>query len=85
MKKIMITMVTVAFSLGIYSEIQNTDDSRKVSELTVHELRDIVRSIVEESLEQCSVEGIMAGRAKVNFRVEGEVIAKMTCEFKEDN
>ena len=35
MKKIMITMVTVAFSLGIYSEIQNTDDSRKVSELTV--------------------------------------------------
>ena len=85
MKKIMITMVAVAFSLSVYSEIQNTDDSRKVSELTVDELRDIVRSIVEESIEQCSVEGIMAGRAKVNFKVEGEVIARMTCEFEEDN
>ena len=85
MKKIMITMVAVAFSLSVYSEIQNTDDSRKVIELTVDELRDIVRSIVEESIEQCSVEGIMAGRAKVNFKVEGEVIAKMTCEFEEDN
>lgn len=85
MKKIMITMVAVAFSLSVYSEIQNTDDSRKVIELTVDELRDIVRSIVEESIEQCSVEGIMVGRAKVNFKVEGEVIAKMTCEFEEDN
>ena len=85
MKKIMITMVAVAFSLSVYSEIQNTDDSRKVSELTIDELRDIVRSIVEESIEQCSVEGIMAGRAKVNFKVEGEVIARMTCEFEEDN
>ena len=85
MKKIMITMVAVAFSLSVYSEIQNTDDSRKVSELTVDELRDIVRSIVEESIEQCSVEGTMKGRAKVNFKVEGEVIARMTCEFEEDN
>ena len=85
MKKIMTTMVAIAFSLGVYSETESIGDSRKVSELTVHELRDIVRSIVEESIEQCSVEGIMAGRAKVNFRVEGEVIAKMTCEFKEDN
>jgi len=85
MKKIMITMVAVAFSLSVYSEIQNTDDSRKVSELTVEELKDIVRLIVEESIEQCSVEGTMKGRAKVNFKVEGEVIAKMTCEFEEDN
>ena len=85
MKKIMITLVAIAFSLSVYSEIQNIDDPRKVSELTVDELRDIVRLIVEESIEQCSVEGTMEGRAKVNFKVEGEVIARMTCEFEEDN
>ena len=85
MKKLMLIMVAIAFSLSIYSEIQNIDDSRKVSELSVEELKDIVRLIVEESIEQCSVEGTMKGRAKVNFKVEGEVIARMTCEFEEDN
>ena len=85
MKKLMTSMLAMAFSLSIYSEIQNIDDSRKVSELTVEELKDIVRLIVEESIEQCSVEGTMKGRAKVNFKVEGEVIARMTCEFEEDN
>ena len=85
MKKLMLIMVAIAFSLSIYSEIQDIDDSRKVSELTVEELKDIVRLIVEESIEQCSVEGTMKGRAKVNFKVEGEVIARMTCEFEEDN
>ena len=38
--------------------------------------------IVEESIEQCTVTGTMEGRAKVNLRVEGEVIAKMSCEFE---
>ena len=85
MKKLMLIMVPIAFSLSIYSEIKDIDDSRKVSELTVEELKDIVRLIVEESIEQCSVEGTMKGRAKVNFKVEGEVIARMTCEFEEDN
>ena len=85
MKKLMLIMVPIAFSLSIYSEIQDIDDSRKVSELSVEELKDIVRLIVEESIEQCSVEGTMKGRAKVNFKVEGEVIARMTCEFEEDN
>ena len=38
MKKLMLIMVPIAFSLSIYSEIQDIDDSRKVSELTVEEL-----------------------------------------------
>ena len=37
--------------------------------------------IGEESIEQCVVSGTMQGRAKVNLKVEGEVVAKMTCEF----
>ena len=54
-------------------------DERKVSELSIDELKQIVRMIVEESIEQCTVTGTMEGRAKVNLRVEGEVIAKMSC------
>ena len=57
-------------------------DERKVSELSIGELKQIVRMIVEESIEQCTVTGTMEGRAKVNLRVEGEVIAKMSCEFE---
>ncbi len=59
-------------------------DERKVSELSIDELKQIVRMIVEESIEQCTVTGTMEGRAKVNLRVEGEVIAKMSCEFESE-
>ena len=56
---------------------------RFVSELTITELTEIIRNIVEESIEQCVVSGTMEGRAKVNLKVEGEVIAKMECEFED--
>ena len=61
----------------------STEDKRLVSELSINELKEIVRSIVEESIEQCVVTWTMEGRAKVNLKVEGEVIAKMECEFVE--
>ena len=61
----------------------STSDKRLVSELSINELKQIVRSIVEESIEQCIVTGTMEGRAKVNLRVEGEVVAKMECEFEQ--
>ena len=61
----------------------STEDKRLVSELSINELKEIVRSIVEESIEQCVVTGTMEGRAKVNLKVEGEVVAKMECEFVE--
>ena len=56
---------------------------RLVSELTITELTEIVRNIVEESIEQCVVSGTMEGRAKVNLKVEGEIIARMECEFED--
>jgi hypothetical protein len=59
------------------SEIEST----KVSELSVEDLRKIVRSIVQDSIEKCEVNGTMEGRAKLNLGVEGEVNAKMTCNF----
>ena len=78
MKYILLT--TLLFPFLIIAD--EKPDARKVSELSVNELKQIVRMIVEESIEQCTVTGTMEGRAKVNLKVEGEVVAKMTCEFE---
>ena len=61
----------------------NKIESVKVADLTVEELKKIVRLIVQDSIEKCEVNGTMNGRAKVNLKVEGEVEAKMTCDFTE--
>ena len=81
MKKILLLLV----SLPLITFAESTSDNRLVSELSINELKQIVRSIVEESIEQCVVTGTMEGRAKVNLKVEGEVVAKMECEFVEPN
>ena len=78
MKKILFLLVTPIFIIA-----DSTSDERLVSELSINELTQIVRSIVEESIEQCIVTGTLEGRAKVNLKVEGEVIAKMECEFEQ--
>ena len=69
------------FFLPTLSFANDHSDQRKVSDLSVEELTEIVRIIDEESIEQCVVSVTMQGRAKVNLKVEGEVVAKMTCEF----
>ena len=79
MKKILLLLLS--FPLITFAD--STSDKRLVSELSIDELKQIVRSIVEESIEQCIVTGTMEGRAKVNLRVEGEVVAKMECEFEQ--
>tara|TARA_B100000214_G_scaffold327098_1_gene265489 strand:- start:249 stop:506 length:258 start_codon:yes stop_codon:yes gene_type:complete len=59
-------------------------DDRKVADLTVQELTETVRSIVQESIEKCVVAGNMEGRAvPLSLKVEGEVIAKMSCNFNQ--
>ena len=58
-------------------------ESTKVADLTVEELEKIVRLIVQDSIEKCEVNGTMKWRAKVNLKVEGEVEAKMTCDFSD--
>ena len=75
-------ILLVIFLLPNFAAAANDSDDRKVSELSIDELKQIVRMIVEESIEQCTVTGTMEGRAKVNLKVEGEVVAKMSCEFE---
>ena len=77
--KYLITYALV-FSVNILAD---EVDDRLVSELTIEELKATVRAIVEESIEQCVVTGTMEGRAKVNLKVEGEVVAKMECNFNQ--
>ena len=77
MKKLLFLLVSPILIIA-----DSTSDKRLVSELSINELTQIVRSIVEERIEQCVVTGTMEGRAKVNLKVEGEVIAKMECEFE---
>ena len=81
MKKFILLLLTLPLIITADSK----QDKKLVSELSINELKEIVRSIVEESIEQCVVTGTMEGRAKVNLKVEGEVVAKMECEFVEPN
>ena len=77
-------LLTVIFLMPIFLFATVKADERKVSDLSINELKEIVRLIVEESIEQCTVTGTMEGRAKVNLKVEGEVVAKMTCDFENE-
>ena len=67
----------------VQTAFANSDqEDRKVADLTVQELTETVRSIVQESIEKCVVAGTMQGRAvPLSLKVEGEVIAKMSCNF----
>ena len=77
-------LLPIIFLIPIFLFATEETDERKVSDLSINELKEIVRLIVEESIEQCTVTGTMEGRAKVNLKVEGEVVAKMTCDFEKE-
>ena len=76
MKKI-ITIAVLCFCPQAFSE-----QSRTLSDITIEELTEIVREIIQESLEKCMVKGSMQGRAKVNLAVVGSVEAQMYCNFE---
>jgi hypothetical protein len=76
----MYRLLILFFPLFINGEEVKT---QKIAEVTVEDLTNIVRMIVQETLANCMVTGEMKGRAKFNLDVEGEVIARLECEFKE--
>ena len=77
-------LLPVIFLMPVFLFATEETDERKVSDLSINELKEIVRLIVEESIEQCTVTGTMEGREKVKLKVEGEVVAKMTCDFEKE-
>ncbi len=78
-------LLPIIFLMPVFLFATEETDDRKVSDLSINELKEIVRLIVEESIEQCTVTGTMEGRAKVNLKVEGEVVAKMTCAIEKES
>ena len=56
---------------------------QKISDISVEDLTNIVRMVVQETLAYCMVTGEMQGRARLNLDVEGEVIARLECDFQE--
>ena len=67
---------------SLSQEATKPDSVRTVSEMTIQELKEVVQDIVEDSIEKCVVAGTMEGRAvPLSLKVEGEVVAKMSCEF----
>jgi len=77
---ISLLLSTVAF--GDDQDLESAEPTM-VSDLTVEEFRGVVKTIVQQVLESCSVEGDMEGKTKLNFRVVGEVTGKMVCETEE--
>ena len=56
---------------------------QKIADISVEDLTNIVRMVVQETLSYCMVTGEMVGRARLNLAVEGEVIARLECDFDE--
>ena len=55
-----------------------------VSDLSVEQFSEVVKAIVQQTLEECAVEGDMEGKAKLNLDVIGEVTARIVCNTNED-
>jgi len=60
-----------------------SNDSPLVSDLSVEQFSEVVKAIVQETLEECAVAGDMEGKAKLNLDVTGDVTAKIVCNINE--
>ena len=61
-----------------------SNDSPLISELSVEQFSEVVKAIVQETLEECAVEGDMEGKAKLNLEVTGDVTARIVCKTNGD-
>ena len=61
-----------------------SNGSPLVSDLSVEQFSEVVKAIVQQTLEECAVEGDMEGNAKLNLDVTGDVTAKIVCRTNGD-
>ena len=57
-----------------------SNDPPLVSDLSVEQFSEVVKAIVQQTLQECAVEGDMKGKAKLNLDVTGDVTAKIVCK-----
>ena len=62
-----------------------SNDPPLVSDLSVEQFSEVVKAIVQQTLEECAVEGDMEGKAKLNLDVTGDVTAKIVCKINYDS
>ena len=62
-----------------------SNDSPLVSDLSVDQFSEVVKRIVQQTLEECAVKGGMEGKAKLNLDVTGDVTAKIVCKTNDDS
>ena len=60
-----------------------SNDSPLISDLSVDQFSEVVKKIVQQTLEECAVEGGMEGKAKLNLDVTGDVTAKIVCNINQ--
>ena len=77
MKRLLVLLL-----LPLFINAEDIKD-QKISDISVEDLTNIVRMVVQETLAYCMVTGEMQGRARLNLDVEGEVIARLECDFQE--
>ena len=77
MKRLLVLLLFPLFIKAEEIKYQN------ISDISVEDLTNIVRMVVQETLAYCMVTGEMQGRARLNLDVEGEVIARLECDFQE--
>ena len=61
-----------------------SNDPPLVSDLSVEQFSEVVKAIVQQTLQECAVEGDMEGKAKLNLDVTGDVTAKIVCKTDND-
>ena len=62
-----------------------SDGPPLVPDLSVEQFSAVVKAIVQETLEECTVDGDMKGKAKLNLDVAREVTAKIVCNTNKDS
>ena len=77
MKHLLIAIALVFPSVS--SGHQGDIHEQLVTELTVGELRGIIRELINQTLERCIVEGVMEGKSSITLRVVGDVRADIKC------
>ena len=76
MKRLLVLLL-----LPLFINAEDIKD-QKISDISVEDLTNIVRMVVQETLAYCMVTGEMQGRARLNLDVEGEVIARLECDYQ---
>ena len=61
-----------------------SNDSPLVSDLSVKQFSEVVKAIVQQTLEECAVEGDMEGNAGLNLDLTGDVTTKIVCQTNND-